>query len=155
MTYSGVWGLDPRQAVSLVNKWGPSIRSMLNILEYGEHEEKNLERSAVCEAIAIYHEPSKARDIGSSEGSTLLCVCRKNSFDYGDSKLTIPTVYLSELFDSICQSLSSDERFMENVTVEAVEKSRRNKSLVREIQAGKLAYKIWKIHLANNVSVDR
>jgi hypothetical protein len=35
---------------------------------------------------------------------------RKDDLDYGDSMLAIPTMHLSEIFDSKCRSLSADDR---------------------------------------------
>jgi len=108
-------GQDPREAVSLVQKWGPCIRTVINILKY-PNEAKNQGRYAVDAAIDIYNEPWKARDIGqlpSGQGPTLLFIYpirRKDDLDYGDSMLAIPTMHLSEIFDSKCQSLSAHDR---------------------------------------------
>ena len=106
---------DLRQAISLVNKWGPCTRTVIDILK-NPHAEKNYKRYATNAAIDIYNEPSKARDLGqlpSGQGSTLLFIYpirRKHNFDYGDSLLSIPTMHLSEIFDVNCQSLSADGR---------------------------------------------
>ena len=106
---------DLRQAISLVNKWGPCTRTVINILK-NPQAEKNHGRYAVDAATDIYNEPSKARDLGhppSGQGSTLLFIYpirRKHDLDYGDSMLSIPTMHLSEIFDSKCKSLSADDR---------------------------------------------
>ena len=60
--------------------------------------------------------PSKARDIGqlSGQSSTLLFIYpirRKGDLDYGDSMLAIPTMHLSEIFDSKCQSFPAMKLF--------------------------------------------
>jgi len=60
--HSGVMSGLPSGCL-LVNKWGPSTRTVINILKYA-HEERNQGRYALDAAIDIYNEPSKVRHIG-------------------------------------------------------------------------------------------
>ncbi|KIL58550.1 hypothetical protein M378DRAFT_313137 [Amanita muscaria Koide BX008] len=108
---------EPRDAVSIMRKWGPCTRTVLTILRR-PHEENNLRRYAIDAVIDIYNDPSRVslRDIGqlpSGEGSTLLFVhpirC-KDKPAYGDSRFIIPTTHLSEIFDAKCQGLSTQSR---------------------------------------------
>ncbi|KIL58555.1 hypothetical protein M378DRAFT_15463 [Amanita muscaria Koide BX008] len=91
-------GWNPCDAVSIMQTWGPCTRTVLTILRHPD-EEDCLWQYAMDTAIDIL------RDVGrlpSGEGSTLLFICPircKDKSYYGNSKLIIPTMHLSEIFD--------------------------------------------------------
>ena len=87
----------------------------MTILNFPGDEEKFLQY-AIQAAIDIYNAPSKAYDVGqlpSGQGYTLLFIYpirQKANLNDSHSLIAIPTMYLSEIFDSKCHDLSAYNR---------------------------------------------
>jgi len=112
---TGKW--KPCDAVSTMRKWGPSTRTVLAILADPD-KEKGLRRYADRAAIDNCNDPPRVslhdiERLPSDQGSTLLFIRpirSKDNSDYGNSMFIIPTMRLSEIFDSRCQGLSVQSR---------------------------------------------
>ena len=94
-----------------------STRTVLTILADPD-KEKGLRRYADRAAIDICNDPPRVplhdiERLPSGQGSTLLFIRpirSKDNSDYGNSMFIIPTIRLSEIFDSRCQGLSVQSR---------------------------------------------
>ena len=105
-------GFDPRDAISVVRKWGPNTRTVLSILGDTARPSRELEqeRHVVDAAIDINKDPSKVvGQLPNGQGSALFFIkpIRSNDHDYITSQVIIPTMHLSEIFDSKCDNLSA------------------------------------------------
>ena len=114
LPHSEMNGWKVCDAISIMRKWGPCTRTVLEILTRPA-QEKNYRRYAAQASIDVYKDPVKvlSLDLGQLPSSTVLFICPirlKDDPDYGDSKFIIPTMHLSEIFDNKSQHLSTEAR---------------------------------------------
>jgi len=108
---------DPSSTLSLMHKWGPSIRNILCSMEYDTNEEDDpIEVEALSTAISICKSSnmfnvSAGVCMPQSEGSSILFLRRTpgGSVKLNRGKTFIPTSHLLAIFEEQRQKMSNKE----------------------------------------------
>ena len=117
MLYRKEINFDPSSAFSLVKKWGPSIRTVIDVLQGADEE--SLEATATQAANDICANLSSfavsRQEVPNSEGSNLLFIrpYRPRGFTHIRSSslgtFSIPTTYLDNIFQMSCNRFSNEK----------------------------------------------